>query len=375
LHKEGTPSFMVDPEKQLWHCHGCGAGGSVIDLHAALQHITIGEAIRELSPDKGRGSSQPAPAAVNEPARREIAAYDYHDATGSIRFQVVRYEPKDFRQCRIADDGKRIWNMDRVERLPNRLPELLASCAEHIWIVEGAKDADALRAAGETATCNPGGAGKWLPAFGEYLRDKCVHICPDRDEAGQKHGKQVLKSLEGICRWARWVELPPEWNGVPVKDIADFSEACGAAFLPELAKLQTRSPLIERAIEGNAFTALELEDQYIAEKKRFHDVTLGLANWLPGLNLRPLGSGDVLGIVAGTGQLQTAVAQNILAANPKLEALFFQLELSGRSCSNAPRQSPPASKPGKLKSVTFAGKALNGRRAANLKSFWSARRA
>ena len=39
--------------------------------------------------------------------------------------------------------------------------------------------------------------------------------------------------------------------------------------------------------------------------------------------------GDVLGIIAGTGQLKSAAAQNILACNPHMPALFCQLEISG----------------------------------------------
>jgi hypothetical protein len=49
LHEERTPSFKVNPDKQVFHCHGCGAGGSVIDLHMAWSQVSIGEAMSELS--------------------------------------------------------------------------------------------------------------------------------------------------------------------------------------------------------------------------------------------------------------------------------------------------------------------------------------
>lgn len=36
FHEEKTPSFSVNPAKGVYHCHGCGSGGSVtetIELH------------------------------------------------------------------------------------------------------------------------------------------------------------------------------------------------------------------------------------------------------------------------------------------------------------------------------------------------------
>ena len=74
---------------------------------------------------------------------------------------------------------------------------------------------------------------------------------------------------------------------------------------------------------------LELEAQYIAEKTAFADVALDLNRWLPGLNLRALGPGDLLGIMAHTGQCKTAAVQNILACNADIAGIFFELELSG----------------------------------------------
>jgi DNA primase len=32
FHEDKTPSFIVTPEKNLFHCLGCGAGGTVIDF-------------------------------------------------------------------------------------------------------------------------------------------------------------------------------------------------------------------------------------------------------------------------------------------------------------------------------------------------------
>ena len=67
LHNEKTPSFTITPEKNLWKCFGCDEGGSVIDLHSKLKGISIGEAMRDLSPGRGvrsgNGSVSPSASA------------------------------------------------------------------------------------------------------------------------------------------------------------------------------------------------------------------------------------------------------------------------------------------------------------------------
>ena len=140
----------------------------------------------------------------------------------------------------------------------------------------------------------------------------------------------MLKSLEGIVEWVKWIELPKEHNGRPIKDITDLRSHCqGEDFLDLLADLQDKARLIDKGVDIEAYTMAELEQQYITEIESFSEVSLCLGNWLPGLNIRPLIPGDVLGIIAGTGQLKSAAAQNILSSNPRLAALFCQLEISG----------------------------------------------
>jgi DNA primase len=48
LHPDAEASFIITPRKNLWHCFGCGKGGSAIDLVKELDGLSTGEAIRKL---------------------------------------------------------------------------------------------------------------------------------------------------------------------------------------------------------------------------------------------------------------------------------------------------------------------------------------
>ena len=48
LHGEDTPSFVVTPEKMLWHCFGCERGGDVLSLTQQLEGISFRQAVELL---------------------------------------------------------------------------------------------------------------------------------------------------------------------------------------------------------------------------------------------------------------------------------------------------------------------------------------
>lgn len=53
FHKEKTPSFHVIPEKRIFHCFGCGAGGTVVRFVMNVDGLSFGEAVRQLAGDAG----------------------------------------------------------------------------------------------------------------------------------------------------------------------------------------------------------------------------------------------------------------------------------------------------------------------------------
>ncbi|BDG46483.1 MULTISPECIES: DNA primase [Parageobacillus] len=49
FHGEKTPSFSVSPEKQIFHCFGCGAGGNVFSFLMDIEGISFLEAVKRLA--------------------------------------------------------------------------------------------------------------------------------------------------------------------------------------------------------------------------------------------------------------------------------------------------------------------------------------
>ena len=213
VHKGERDSFAVNSKTGLIHCHRCKRGWNLVTLEMDLTGADFKEAKTQVCRIAGRIEAGSG--------KRIIATYKYAGPDGKLLYEVVRYDPKDFRQRRPDGNGGHVWNLKGVKRVLYRLPEIAAKPTKSVFIAEGEKDVAALEGLGLLATCNAGGAGKWQDSYSAALKGRNVLILPDNDAPGRKHALAVARSLLDTAARIRIVTLPEG------KDAADWVAAGG----------------------------------------------------------------------------------------------------------------------------------------------------
>jgi hypothetical protein len=235
-------SMSVDLVKGTFYDHEVKKGGGVLDFIVHILGCDNHAAAKRWLQDSGhvsarrhvqRSARQSAPrSATTRSLRTVVATYDYTDEDGVLQYQVVRFEPKDFRQRRPIENGKWAWNLNGVRRVLYRLPETIEAVATgHVIVItEGEKDCDNVRSLGFAATTCVGGAKKWRDDYNKYLRGADLILLPHNDESGREHAELIAASLHGIAKRVRVLDIAQVWPECPEKgDISDWIAAGGTA--------------------------------------------------------------------------------------------------------------------------------------------------
>ena len=140
------------------------------------------------------------------PVENSEAVYQYQDEVGAPLFEVIRNRGKKFLQRQSDGNGGHIWNLNGIQRVIYRLPEVAR--VDQVYLVEGEKDVETLRALDLVATTNPGGANGWRPEFARFFAGKQVIVLPDQDKPGHGWAERILNDLMGTAASIKLIDLP-----------------------------------------------------------------------------------------------------------------------------------------------------------------------
>ena len=249
-------SLSVDLEKGTYFNHEEQTGGGMVELIRST-----GKDPKEFLDEMGLNEKFE----VQTNGTKVTARYLYKDADNKPSYEVIRYEPKTFRQRRFdCETNKFVPNLKNVTPLPYNLPEIIKNQKSPIYICEGEKDADHLNKLGLLATCNSGGAGNWSPALNKYFAGRKIIILPDNDDAGVKHSQLVASQLQSIADSIKIVPLPVPDKGDPY----DFFQQGGT--VSDLKQKIKETPQITEIItEPQLFKAWEVTDPLTIKPRDF----------------------------------------------------------------------------------------------------------
>ena len=141
FHHEKTPSLQISPQKQIWHCFGCGEGGDVLSFVQKYENLEFKETLKLLADragvrlpdfkpeDKVRENEKDILYRINDFASRfyhEVLtadkkgneALEYLKKRGlsleTIKKWRIGYAPEDFHSLELALSQKNVKNFDAV---------------------------------------------------------------------------------------------------------------------------------------------------------------------------------------------------------------------------------------------------------------------
>lgn len=113
FHQEKSPSFYLHPGKQLWHCHGCGAGGDVFSFIQQIEHCDFPKALQIVA-DYAGVPFEKRPL-TREEGRHFAGQARYRELIEHFRLHFGVTEelaPRYFKWSCQADPGFREWLED-----------------------------------------------------------------------------------------------------------------------------------------------------------------------------------------------------------------------------------------------------------------------
>jgi hypothetical protein len=249
LHDESTPSFRIYVKTNSWHCFGCGAGGSSIDL-------LIGAGLASKPLDAAQTLAEKFGINIDKSKRKALTVSQYADFCGlpdSFVRQVFDLRNSDAgveilykneigelvsiqRRHRLEkgakNDGRFSWRKGD-KAIPYGL-WLLPETKTRLLVVEGASDVHVLAQIGITALGIPGASNFKPELVSSLLPFSELALIQEPGEPGAKFVSSIVTALKdaeykGVVRAVSLPKKDPRALWLQSKDVAQFTTAMDQA--------------------------------------------------------------------------------------------------------------------------------------------------
>lgn len=265
-HDDHNASLSVSTGKDGKIIMKCHAGCDIRDI---LNELNLTES--DLFPELMQ------PKAVPRDKWELIARYNYTDENGCFLFQKTRWKTangKTFTWSHQDQGGN--WKKGRGGHEPvlYNLSETVR--ADTVYLVEGEKDVETLKASQLVATSPPDGAASdWQPQYTQALTGKTVYIIQDNDEPGKAFARKAANTLYGAAKQIKVIDLTQDWDKLPEHgDATDAYHLTPDDFKAKLEALTIVTPDFEPSAEP--------EDDEDLSVVCLSDVQEKQADWLVG---------------------------------------------------------------------------------------------
>ncbi len=258
-HDDHNASLSVSTGKDGKIIMKCHAGCDLRDILNAL-NLTESDLFQEPM----------QPKVVQHDKWELIARYNYTDENGCFLFQKTRWKTahgKTFSWSHKDQSGN--WKRGRGGHEPVLYNLWEITGADTVYLVEGEKDVETLKALQLVATSPPDGAASdWQPRYTESLKGKTVYIIQDNDAPGKAFARKAANALYGVAKQVKVIDLTQDWDKLPehgdVTDAyqltpEDFKIKLEALTITTLEFVPSQEPEPTESICFDTFTAAELE--------------------------------------------------------------------------------------------------------------------
>ncbi|HYC79840.1 MAG TPA: DNA primase, partial [Candidatus Binatia bacterium] len=97
FHNEKTPSLIVSPSKQIWHCFGCGLGGDIFEFVKLAENVEFVEALKILADRAG--------IELKKPTQEEIKIFEKKSSLYDINAAAAKYFSKVLWESRAGNEA------------------------------------------------------------------------------------------------------------------------------------------------------------------------------------------------------------------------------------------------------------------------------